>query len=118
MEHKEISNFTNKYELKHEKGFIRCPICGKDKAQVYPLKAEINRSTFNKLIEINPKTKLTDTFIANDLDRHFDDITLKILKGVCFKVQTFACIDCVDEIGRRHKFNKNRKILSHATRKL
>lgn len=116
--HKLTKQKEENLEWAHELGHTRCPYCGKDVEKVYPIKAEVSKETYYRIIEIDSTIKLLGTSIVDRLDKQLDDISMKIIEGLVFNISLNVCVECLDELGRKHKFNKLRKLNSYATKRL
>jgi hypothetical protein len=103
--------FNHKEIIKKPIKWVRCGICHKETEQTFPLPFNVSDKTFQNLINVSKETGMRFQLIKREYVKYplvykVDDITLKPIDGMCDQISIDCCRECLDKIGRRHKFDK------------
>lgn len=109
-----------KRKIKVKQGFFRCLHCGHDVERLYPFVYNVERKTFEKIMEISDNKHRVHLVNITPADprifKKLDDITLRPIHDQCYNVNIDVCFKCMQKVGHRHKYLAKYKNMIYATK--
>jgi hypothetical protein len=102
--------FNRKEIIKKPNKWIRCGVCHKESERVFPLLFNVTDETFQKIIQLSKESGARFELVKREHIRYplvykVDDFTCRPINGMCNQISIDCCPECLDKIGRRHKFD-------------